>query len=295
MKKFVLMMLTMTLLFCVGSALADDDRCTSISGYHQFGAGNKPTCIQSYVCIQCGKTIKGDHEYEIKSEIEQSCSEKGAIIYECKYCEETKTEYTTDTVLPHEYEVVTVEPSCTEDGYTKYTCKTCGDSYVENKVSKFCHWYGEWTPNGDGTHTASCKRDGCKHSADVDCVTYEYTLNDAMFTVCPVCGEVLDGTRLELVEDAEAEGENLPKGELVLRKNDAFMTVGFEYTGKLTQATEPVTITLPAEVVDGYTLTILAADGTETALETTVEDETVQFTLDFGETPVVLIHMTAEA
>ncbi len=99
-------------------------------------------------------------------------------------------------------------------------------------------------------------------------------------------------TRLEIIENVDAEGEDLPKGEAIIRSNGEFMSIGFEYFGSLTQPVKPVTIAIPAEITEGYTLTIYAPDGTETALETTVDGETVQFTLDFGEAPVVLIHLT---
>ena len=38
--------------------------------------------------------------------------------------------------------------------------------------------------------------------------------------LCPVCGNVSDGTHLALVEEVKAEGEHLPYGELVLRMGE---------------------------------------------------------------------------
>ena len=43
-------------------------------------------------------------------------------------------------------------PTCT----TGKTCKLCGAEY-----GKLGHIWGDWKPNGDGTHSRTCKRDGC--------------------------------------------------------------------------------------------------------------------------------------
>ena len=231
----------------------------------------------SFSCTKCG----GDCGTEPHTFVGTTCEKK------CAYCGYT--------VYEHTYEKKTVKATCTEGGYTKYTCTKCGDSYKKNKTEKLYHWFGEWTPNGNDSHSATCKREGCGQSTNIGCETFGYTLNGVSCTLCPVCGENADGTRLELVEAATATSEKLPEGELVLRKNDEIMSVGFEYAGRLTQPTKPVTVTLPAADVEGYTLSVLNADGTETALETTVDGENAGFTLDFGEAKVVLIHMTAAA
>ena len=190
----------------------------------------------------------------------------------------------------------------TKSGEQSSTDKSSSDksssSTGTSKSGKHYHHFGEWTPNGNGTHLATCtsgSKKSCKNGTNIGCETFEAALNGAAFTLCPVCGELENGTRLELVEDATATSEKLPKGELVLRENDEIMSAGFEYAGKLTQPTKPVTVTLPAEVVNGYALSILNADGTETALETTADGENVSFTIDFGGAKVVLIHMVAAA
>src|SRR5699024_12410674 len=107
----------------------------------------------------------------------------------------------------------------------------------------------------------------------------------------PVCGEVSDGACLSLVEAAKAGAltETLPRGELVLRmgelaNGETILSVGFEYSGELTQPTGEVKVTIPAALLEGYTLALLDADGAESDLPFTVEDEELSFTLDF--TPV---------
>ena len=231
-----------------------------------------------------------------------TCTEIGWDAYDT--C--TRCDYTTYVELPalgHDYQKTVVQPTCEKGGYTRYTCSRCEDTYTENPVKKLLHWYGEWSPNGDGTHSADCRREGCKHTGKVECETFEYRLlfadaEDYAFELCPVCGEVSDGARLALVEEAAAKAEHLPQGELVLRLNELqngeyILSVGFEYGGKLTRPTEPVQIHLPVELLEGYALKLLDADGTETELPFTVTEDTATFTLNFDaqdEIPVRMIH-----
>ena len=99
--------------------------------------------------------------------------------------------------------------------------------------------------------------------------------------------------------EAAAKAEHLPQGELVLRLNELqngerILSVGFEYSGKLTRPTEPVQINIPAELLEGYALKLLDADGMETELPFAVTEDTATFTLNFDaqdEIPVRTIHL----
>lgn len=109
---------------------------------------------------------------------------------------------------------------------------------------------------------------------------------DYVATVCPICGAVSDGVQLALAGEAAAKAERLPQGELVVRlgalqNGERMLSVAFEYAGKLTRPAEPVQITLPAALLEGYALHVLAADGTETALPVVVTGEDAAFTLRF--------------
>ena len=211
----------------------------------------------------------------------------------------------------HDYRSATKAPACTEGGYTIYTCINCGDRYTANETSPRGHWFGEWSANGDDTHSALCRRNGCKHTGTTACAWFDGQLlmqqaDEAYaFTFCPVCGEVSDGARLSLVEAASAEAltETLPRGELVLRmgelaNGETILSVGFEYSGKLTQPTGEVKITIPAAMLEGHALSLLDEDGAESDLPFAVEDEALSFTLSFapedGEeasAPIRLIHL----
>ena len=230
-----------------------------------------------------------------------TCTEIGWDAYDtCKRCD-----YTTKVEIPapgHDYTEKVVKPTCEKVGYTLHTCKKCNDSYKDHQTKTLLHWYGEWTSNGDGTHSATCKRKDCKHVSKTECAIVEFKQDEATRTLCPVCGNVSGGTHLTLVEEVKAEGEHLPYGELVLRMGETangntLLSVCFEVSGKLTRPKGEVKITMPAELLNGVTLALLNADGTEIDLPYIVEGENAVFTLDFTdvEIPTVLIRLIPTA
>ena len=232
-----------------------------------------------------------------------TCTEIGWNEYDA--CQREGCDYTTKVEIPapgHDYTEKVVKPTCGKGGYTLYTCKKCNDSYKDHQTKTLLHWYGEWTSNGDGTHSAACKRKDCKHVGKTECAIVEFKQAEATRTLCPVCGNVSDGTHLALVEEVTAEGEHLPYGELVLRMGETangntLLSVCFEVSGKLTRPKGEVKITLPAELLNGVTLALLNADDTEIDLPYIVEGENAVFTLDFtdAEIPTALIRLIPTA
>ena len=230
-----------------------------------------------------------------------TCTETGWEEYDtCSRCD-----YTTKVEIPapgHDYTEKVVKPTCEKGGYTLHTCKKCNDSYKDHQTKTLLHWYGEWTSNGDGTHSATCKRKDCKHVGKTECAIVEFKQDEATRTLCPICGNVSDGTHLALVEEVKAEGEHLPYGELVLRMGETangntLLSVCFEVSGKLTRPKGEVKITMPAELLNGVTLALLNADDTEIDLPYIVEGENAVFTLDFtdAEIPTALIRLIPTA
>ena len=230
-----------------------------------------------------------------------TCTEIGWDEYDtCSRCD-----YTTKVEIPaleHDYTEKVVKPTCEKVGYTLHTCKKCQDSYKDQQTKKLLHWYGEWTNNGDGTHSATCKRKDCKHVSKTECAIVEFKQDEATRTLCPVCGNVSDGIHLALVEEVTAEGEHLPYGEPVLRMGETangntLLSVCFEVSGKLTQPKGEVKITMPADLLNGVTLALLNADDTEIDLPYIVEGENAVFTLDFtdAEIPTALIRLIPTA
>ena len=232
-----------------------------------------------------------------------TCTEIGWNEYDA--CQREGCDYTTKVEIPapgHDYTEKVIKPTCGKGGYTLHTCKKCNDSYKDHQTKTLLHWYGEWTSNGDGTHSATCKRKDCKHVSKTECAIVEFKQDEATRTLCPVCGNVSDGIHLALVEEVKAEGEHLPYGELVLRMGETangntLLSVCFEVSGKLTRPKGEVKITLPAELLNGVTLALLNADDTEIDLPYIVEGENAVFTLDFtdAEIPTVLIRLIPTA
>ena len=257
-------------------------------------------------CSRCDYTTKVEllalkHNLVHHDAKAPTCTEIGWDEYDtCSRCD-----YTTKVEIPapgHDYTEKVVKPTCEKGGYTLHTCKKCHDSYKDHQTKTLLHWYGEWTSNGDGTHSAACKRKDCKHVSKTECAIVEFKQDEATRTLCPVCGNVSDGTHLALVEKVKAEGEHLPYGELVLRMGETangntLLSVCFEVSGKLTQPKGEVKITLPAELLNGGTLALLNADDTEIDLPYIVEGENAVFTLDFtdAEIPTALIRLIPTA
>ena len=270
--------------------------CTEI-GWNEYDACQREGCTYTTkVEIPALKHKLVHHDAKAPT-----CTETGWEEYDtCSRCD-----YTTKVEIPapgHDYTEKVVKPTCEKVGYTLHTCKNCNDSYKDHQTKTLLHWYGEWTSNGDGTHSATCKRKDCKHVSKTECAIVEFKQDEATRTLCPVCGNVSDSTHLALVEEVKAEGEHLPYGELVLRMGETangntLLSVCFEVSGKLTQPKGEVKITLPAELLNGVTLALLNADGTEIDLPYIVEGENAVFTLDFtdAEIPTALIRLIPTA
>ena len=270
-----------------------------------------PTCTENGweeydTCSRCDYTTKVEllalkHDLVHHDAKAPTCTETGWEEYDtCSRCD-----YTTKVEIPapgHDYTEKVVKPTCGKGGYTLHTCKKCNDSYKDHQTKTLLHWYGEWTSNGDGTHSATCKRKDCKHVGKTECAIVEFKQDEATRTLCPVCGNVSDGTHLALVEEVKAEGEHLPYGELVLHMGETangntLLSVCFEVSGKLTRPKGEVKIMLPAELLNGVTLALLNADDTEIDLPYIVEGENAVFTLDFtdAEIPTALIRLIPTA
>ena len=295
-------------------------------GAHFFVQGNDSSCLKSAAtcvsppvyytnCAYCYR--KGtdtyvhpwygpdpnNHDLVHHDAKAPTCTEIGWDEYDA--CQREGCDYTTKVEIPapgHDYTEKVVKPTCEKVGYTLHTCKKCNDSYKDHQTKTLLHWYGEWTSNGDGTHSATCKRKDCKHVSKTECAIVEFKQDEATRTLCPVCGNVSDSTHLALVEEVKAEGEHLPYGELVLRMGETangntLLSVCFEVSGKLTRPKGEVKITMPAELLNGVTLALLNADDTEIDLPYIVEGENAVFTLDFtdAEIPTALIRLIPTA
>ena len=258
------------------------------------------TCTAAAYCADCkssyGEADPDAHALESHDAQAPTCFHVGWDAYEtCSRCD-----YTTYVELPalgHDYQAKIIPRTCEDDGYTLHTCTRCADRYADTIVPHCGHWYGEWTANGDGTQRAECLRGGCHHEKTVDCEIIE--LPALNISLCPVCGTASDGSRLALTNaSVKIVSGRIPHGEALLRvgtlaNGEKLLTVGYVYGGQLSKASCQVKITLPAGLLEGHTLSLLAEDGTEAELTLDVQEDTVSFVIDYTDSldTVKVLHL----
>ena len=266
-----------------------------------------PTCTEigwdAYdLCVRCGYTTRKELpalNHDLVRHVAQAptCTEKGWAYDTCSRCD-----YTTYAELPalnHDYQAVTVEPTCETDGYTVFTCSRCKDSYTADPTDQLGHQFGAWSPNGTGSQSASCLRDGCAHIGSTDCRKFTFrTAEGETLIFCPVCGQAENAAQLEKIEAATAwaNSGSLSAEDVTARTNGEYLSVAFETAGSLTQPTGRVRLALPAGLLEGKTLVRIAPDGTQTEMPFETERGTIIFTLDFAnsELPVMLFRLVPQ-
>lgn len=227
-----------------------------------------------------------------------TCTEKGWNAYDtCSRCDYTT--YAELSALNHDYQVVTVEPTCETDGYTVFTCSRCKDSYTADPTDKLGHQFGAWSPNGTGSQSAGCLRQGCAHIGSTDCRKFTFrTAEGETLTFCPVCGQAENAAQLEKIEAATAWplSGSLSAEDVTARTNGEYLSVAFETAGSLTQPTGRVRLALPAGLLEGKKLVRIAPDGTQTELPFETKNGKLIFTLDFAnsELPVMLFRLVPQ-
>ena len=148
----------------------------------------------TYKCTVCGHTYtetvtaRGHHNFDYEDRDETNhfsiCADCGEA-----YDIEPHTEYLTETVVP---------ATCEAQGYTEYMCTYCLYTYKDNYVDALGHNWGEWTDNGDGTHTRVCANDS-EHTETVphvgmddcvcdDCGFASHVTHDGNIFDCDICG-----------------------------------------------------------------------------------------------------------
>ena len=273
-------------------------------------AAKAPTCTETGWDAYEGCTRSGcnyttyhvlpalNHDFVQHEAKAPTCTEKGWSAYEtCSRCDHTT--YTELPALNHDYQAVTVEPTCEADGYTVFTCSRCKDSYTADPTDRLGHQFGAWSPNGTGSQSAACLRQGCAHTGSTDCRKFTFrTAENETLTFCPVCGQAENAAQLEKIEAATAWAlsGSLSAADVTARTNGEYLSVAFETAGSLTQPTGRVRLALPAGLLEGKTLVRIAPDGTQTELPFETEHGKLIFTLDFAnsELPVMLFRLVPQ-
>ena len=264
--------------------------------------GGTATCSTKAVCEVCGEEYgekdSNNHDLVRHDAKAPTCTEIGWNAYEtCSRCNHTT--YTELPALNHDYQAVTVEPTCETDGYTVFTCSRCKDSYTADPTDKLGHQFGAWSPNGTGSQSASCLRDGCAHTGSTDCRKFTFrTAEGEALTFCPVCGQAENAAQLEKIEAATAwaNSGSLSAEDVTARTNGEYLSVAFETAGSLTQPTGRVRLALPAGLLEGKKLVRIAPDGTQTEMPFETERGKLIYTLDFANSalPVMLFRLVPQ-
>lgn len=271
-------------------------------------AAKAPTCTEigwdAYeTCSRCDYTTYTElpalnHDLVQHEAKAPTCTEIGWNAYKtCSRCDYTT--YAELPILGHDYQAVTVDPTCEADGYTIFTCSRCKDSYTADPTDQLGHQFGAWSPNGTGSQSASCLRDGCAHTGSTDCRKFTFrTAEGETLTFCPVCGQAENAAQLEMIEAATAwaNSGSLSAEDVTARTNGEYLSVAFETAGSLTQPTGRVRLALPAGLLEGKTLVRIAPDGTQTEMPFETERGTIILTLDFAnsELPVMLFRLVPQ-
>ena len=267
-----------------------------------------PTCTEigwnAYkTCSRCDHTTYAElpalnHALVQHAAKAPTCTGIGWDAYDtCSRCDYTT--YAELSALNHDYQAVTVEPTCETDGYTVFTCSRCKDSYTADPTDKLGHQFGAWSPNGTGSQSADCLRQGCAHTGSTDCRKFTFrTAEGETLTFCPVCGQAENAAQLEKIEAATAWtlSGSLSAEDVTARTNGEYLSVAFETAGSLTQPTGLVRLALPAGLLEGKTLVRIAPDGTQTELPFEAKNGKLIFTLDFAnsELPVMLFRLVPQ-
>ena len=270
-------------------------------------AAKAPTCTEigwdAYdLCVRCGYTTRKELpalNHDLVRHVAQAptCTEKGWAYDTCSRCDHTT--YAELPALNHDYQAVTVEPTCETDGYTVFTCSRCKDSYTADPTDQLGHKFGAWSPNGTGSQSADCLRDGCAHTGSTDCRKFTFrTAEGKTLTFCPVCGQAENAAQLEKIEAATAwaNSGSLSAEDVTARTNGEYLSVAFETAGSLTQPTGRVRLALPAGLLEGKKLVRIAPDGTQTEMPFETERGKLIYTLDFAnsELPVMLFRLVPQ-
>ncbi|WP_026489153.1 hypothetical protein [Butyrivibrio sp. XBB1001] len=137
-----------------------------------------PTCVLPYVCSICGKEkgVPLDHDYQMISSKDPSCTDKGEKIYKCTRCSDQKI--TEEEALGHVFsgDQEVVDATCEENGRRISKCSRCGELIEETIPAK-----GHDLTEATCTTPAQCKNCG----KSVGNALGHTTING----VCDRCGE----------------------------------------------------------------------------------------------------------
>ena len=267
----------------------------------------EPTCTEPgytrYTCAYCGDSYTTDekpaldHEEVVISGQEPTCEAEGWT--ESSYCKRCNVTLKAKVIIPAQgHDPIAVpgkEPTCTETGLTEGSkCQRCGKILTaQETIPALGH---DWNTTSTGVD---------------NCVNVSFRHENETITLCPICG-VQNGTqRLNKVTLYTAHAK-LVVLRGVLENGMEAMTVAFYEPGissvtacqrcgavrdsfssgaSLPQAAENAHFTVDASLVDGYTVMLVQADGTETVLTPGISNGKAIFDVDMKGQGARLLHL----
>lgn len=267
----------------------------------------EPTCTEpgytKYTCAYCGDSYTTDekpvlgHEEVVISGQNPTCEAEGWT--ESSYCKRCNVTLKAKEIIPAQgHDPIAVpgkEPTCTETGLTEGSkCQRCGKTLTaQETIPALGH---DWNTTSTGVD---------------NCVNVSFRHENETITLCPICG-VQNGTqRLNKVTLYTAHAK-LVVLRGVLENGMEAMTVAFYEPGissvtacqrcgavrdsfssgaSLPQAAENAHFTVDASLVDGYTVMLVQADGTETVLTPGISNGKAIFDVDMKGQGARLLHL----
>ena len=267
----------------------------------------EPTCTEpgytKYTCAYCGDSYTTDekpelgHEEVVISGQNPTCEAEGWT--ESSYCKRCNVTLKAKEIISAQgHDPIAVpgkEPTCTETGLTEGSkCQRCGKTLTaQETIPALGH---DWNTTSTGVD---------------NCVNVSFRHENETITLCPICG-VQNGTqRLNKVTLYTAHAK-LVVLRGVLENGMEAMTVAFYEPGissvtacqrcgavrdsfssgaSLPQAAENAHFTVDASLVDGYTVMLVQADGTETVLTPGISDGKAIFDVDMKGQGARLLHL----
>ena len=271
--------------------------------------GKEPTCTETGLtegskCKRCEKILTAQetipalgHEEVVISGQEPTCEAEGWT--ESSYCKRCNVTLKAKEIIPAQgHDPIAVpgkEPTCTETGLTEGSkCQRCGKILTaQETIPALGH---DWNTTSTGVD---------------NCVNVSFRHENETITLCPICG-VQNGTqRLNKVTLYTAHAK-LVVLRGVLENGMEAMTVAFYEPGissvtacqrcgavrdsfssgaSLPQAAENAHFTVDASLVDGYTVMLVQADGTETVLTPGISNGKAIFDVDMKGQGARLLHL----
>lgn len=106
----------------------------------------QPTCTQQgkiiEYCSECDTEVtsyidKISHNYQFSETVEATCTQPGYTLEKCTMC--SATQKTKTKKIDHSWVTETVEATCTEEGYTLEKCRNCSATGKKSRISKLNH------------------------------------------------------------------------------------------------------------------------------------------------------------